>query len=436
MAGLTAAAALRRRGVPVRLFEAGPAIGGLASSVVDDEGYTYDFGAHFITNRLAAEIGVGAQCRDVVEYGEAVYLRGRSYSYPFGLVASPRYAASAIRERLRRNGTGGPAASAADWLRRTYGPALAAEVAMPLMEAWSGAPAEDLSAAVGDKFASSIVRTMWLKAAGGIVGRAVASGYCRERPESVKVWHVYPEGGVSLLARKLAGEVESVVEVRSPVDKILVEGERVVGVRVNGREIEASAVLSTAPVHILARLVEGTEAVRHLAQFRYRPMIFVNLRLQGRALLPDVVTWIPERRFPFFRVTEGPRSMPWTAPPGRTMLTVDIGCEQEDAVWSMADEQLGELCVEHLRELVPDVRQRYRGCRVLRTPIAYPVYLRAYERERRALESGTGVAGLHTIGRNGEFAHILLEDLYWRTLRVADRVAASYRVAAPAAVSD
>jgi len=25
------------------------------------------------------------------------------------------------------------------------------------------------------------------------------------------------------------------------------------------------------------------------------------------------------------------------------------------------------------------------------------------------------VAGLYSIGRNGEFAHILMEDVYWRT---------------------
>jgi hypothetical protein len=26
------------------------------------------------------------------------------------------------------------------------------------------------------------------------------------------------------------------------------------------------------------------------------------------------------------------------------------------------------------------------------------------------------VRGLHSIGRNGEFAHILMEDVYWRTV--------------------
>ena len=109
--------------------------------------------------------------------------------------------------------------------------------------------------------------------------------------------------------------------------------------------------------------------------------------------------------------------MPWLAPPGKTMITVDIGCEVGDTFWGMAEEQLGEICLEHLQAIIPDARRRYLGCRALRTPIAYPVFLKEYEQDRLALEQSTGVDGLYSIGRNGEFAHILMEDVYWRTLR-------------------
>jgi len=418
MAGLTAASALRRQGVPVRLFEAGREIAGLAASFVDEEGFSFDFGAHFITNRLAAAIGVGAACRDVRYYGESVVLKGKTYSYPFGLAASPRFLASAAGRRGR--GVFGRKApeTAAEWLYESYGDALAEQVAIPIMEAWSGASADRLAASVGEKFGHGIGHTMLMKLATRVLKKAVASGYCNEQRESVHVWHVYPEGGVSLLCKKMAEGLEDVLQLQSPVQKIIVDSGRVVAVRVNGQEVAASAVMSTAPVHILSKLVEGTTALQHLARFRYRPMVFVNLRLRGRGLMQDVVTWVPEREFPFFRVTEAPSSMPWLAPPGKTMLTVDIGCETSDPVWSMPEEQLGELCLEHLRHMIPDIRDRYLGCRVLRTPIAYPVYLKEYEEERLALKRSTGVDGLYSIGRNGEFSHMLLEDLYWRTLKV------------------
>jgi oxygen-dependent protoporphyrinogen oxidase len=434
MAGLTAAVALRRRGIPVRLFEAGREIAGLATSFIDEEGFSFDFGAHFITNRLAAAVGVGETCRDVHYYGESVFLKGNTYSYPFGLAMSPRFFGSAVAERGRNALRRERPSTAADWFRANYGARLAEEVAIPLTEAWSGASADELAPSVGEKFGHGIAHTMFLKLATRVLGKAVASGYCNEQPESVHVWHVYPEGGVSLLCRKLAAELDGVIQLQSPVQQIIVDAGRVAAVRVNGQEIEAAAVLSTAPVHILARLVEGTTALQHLARFRYRPMAFVNLRLRGRNLLSDVVTWTPERQFPFFRLTEAPGSMPWLAPPGKTLITADLGCEVNDPVWSADDAQLGELCVEHLGPLIPDVRERYLGCRVLRTPIAYPVFLKEYEEERLALQRSTGVAGLYSIGRNGEFAHLLMEDLYWRTLRVIPQVVAWLRSPVPAEV--
>jgi protoporphyrinogen oxidase len=108
--------------------------------------------------------------------------------------------------------------------------------------------------------------------------------------------------------------------------------------------------------------------------------------------------------------------MPWLAPPGKSVLTVDLGCEVNDPVWSSPDDRLVELCLDHLTPIVRDARQRFLGAQVLRTPIAYPVYLSEYESDRLHLRQSTGVKGLYSIGRNGEFAHILMEDVYWRTL--------------------
>ena len=48
------------------------------------------------------------------------------------------------------------------------------------------------------------------------------------------------------------------------------------------------------------------------------------------------------------------------------------------------------------------------------------------EDDRQRLEQGTGVEGLYSIGRNGEFAHILMEDAYWRTLRRVGQLVSSW----------
>jgi protoporphyrinogen oxidase len=417
LAGLTAATYLRRHGVPIIVFEAGPHVAGLARSFQDADGFTYDFGAHFITNRLAAAVGCSATCRDMARYGETVWLRGRPYRYPFGLMRSPRLLASAVVSRTKGLFDRGPPRSAAEWYAAKYGQRLADEVACPLTEAWSGVPAGELAAAVGQKFASSIPRTILLRTVGWLTKRTVSVGYCGTVPESPHVWHVYPDGGIGAVCERLADEVRDEIRTKTPVEAIHVDRDRVVGVRAGGRDYAASAVVSTAPVHVLPKLVQGTAKLLPLARFRYRPMVFVNLRFTGRGLLPDVVNWVPDRSSPFFRLTETGTALPWLVPEGKTLITADIGCAVGDAMWTMPDEELGRLCIEHLGVLIPDAARRYLGCAVLRTPLAYPVYQLDYEEDRQGFERSTGVEGLYSVGRNGEFAHILMEDVYWRTRR-------------------
>ena len=418
LAGLTAANFLHSRGVPFVLYEAGKKIAGLAASFKDEEGFSYDFGAHFITNRLAEAVGVADECLTVRHYGEMVWLGGKTYGYPFGLMKIPRMTLSGVKAKLKSltNGHATPA-SAAEWFRAAYGAALADEVALPLIEAWSGARAEDLSAAVGESLPGSIVKTWYLKAASRVTRRAVACGYSREKPEMASVYHVYPKKGVATLCEKLAEGIEDKIKLESPVEEIIVENGKAVAVRAAGETQAVSAIVSTAPANILAKLVKGTDALRDFGKFRYRPMIFVNMKFTGRGLLPDTVLWFPEREFPFFRLTEATLSMPWLAPEGKTIITVDIGCEKGDEFWEMSEADLTELCLKHLTKIIPNAREKFLGAKTLKTPIAYPVFLDEYERERKAFEKSTGVENLLSIGRNGEFAHIFMEDVYWRTRR-------------------
>jgi oxygen-dependent protoporphyrinogen oxidase len=418
MAGLTAANYLGRNNIPFVLYESGKKIAGLAASFKDDEGFTYDFGAHFITNRLADAIGVSSQCRLVKHYGEAVWLKGKTYSYPFGLVRIPRMTLSWIAGQVRSMRNGYVPSSAAEWFHKRYGAALADEIALPLLEAWSGAPAGNLSPAVGDGlFGGSIAKTFYLKAVGKLTGKAIACGYNREKPETANVWHVYPNDGISTLCEKLAERLDEFIKLESPVEEILVENERVVGVKVKGEFQEVSAVISTAPANILSKLVKGTDALKEASGFRYRPMVFINMRFEGRGLLPDTVMWFPEKEFPFFRLTEATLSMPWLAPEGKTMITVDIGCEKDDEIWSMDEKKLAELCLKNLESIIPGARKKYLGSNVLRTPIAYPVFLNEYEKQRQNFEQTTNIENLLSIGRNGEFSHMFMEDVYWRTLK-------------------
>jgi len=422
IAGLTAANYLKENDIPFILYEAGSKIAGLAASFKDEDGFSHDFGAHFITNRLANAIGVGSECLLVKHYGEAVWLRGKSYNYPFGLMQIPRMSLNFLKTKIKTFNNKQKPNSAAEWFSLRFGNAVANEVALPLLEAWSGAPAEYLSPSVGESLPGSIINTLYLKISGMVTGRAVSCGYNREMPEKPSVWHVYPKGGVSTLCTKLAEGLEDSIKLESPVTEILIENEKVVAVRVKGEIQNVAAVISTAPANILAKLVKGTDSLQSVARFRFRPMVFVNMRFEGRKLLPDTVLWFPEKEFPFFRLTEVTRSMPWLAPEGKSIITVDIGCQKDDEFWTMDEEKLTQICLENLESVIPNVREKFIGSNVLRTPIAYPVFLNEYEKERQNFEQSTNIDNLLSIGRNGEFAHRFMEDIYWRTRKKVDKL--------------
>lgn len=413
LAGLVAAMELRGRGQRVRLFEAASEVGGLARTMVDDDGFSYDFGAHFITNRLADQLAASHLCRTVAQYGEDVVIDDKVYRYPYGLARRADFVRSFVAQQMRRDRK--VPQSARDVLIERFGEALTEAVAQPLIEAWSGAEGDRLAPAVVDKFDEGVLKTLYLKAAGKITGRAVTIGYTRERPSSVRVYHVYPRGGLGSLMAYVAERLRSVIELESRVQAIYVTGARVTGIRVNDEDISVKAVVSTAPVHVLPKLVVGSDLLDGYAQFRYRPMISVNLRMKGRGLLTNTVQWFPGAATPYFRLTEASLSMPWLAPEGKTIVTADIGAFVGDEMWSMDDADLAALCLDHVAATVPGAKERFLGSRVVRIPLAYPIFLNAYESVRQAFEGGLPIDGLVTVGRNGEFAHILMEDVYWRT---------------------
>lgn len=387
IAGLVAAREFARRGADVTVYEAAGSVAGMASTRRDPDGFAYDLGGHFITNRLAAALGVSAACRPIRRYDERVELDGRYPRYPMGLLAVPRFVAGALRARTRPQP---PAASAAERFAQLYGAALAAEVAIPLVEAWSGVPAGELAPSVVDKIPSSLVETVYLRAATRVTGRPIAIGYCGTQPQSTSVWQVYPEHGVGWMCGQLARPLGDRIALETPVQKVFVQDGRVVGVRAGDREVDADVVVSTAPVDKLPRIVDGAPALERFARFRFRPLVFVNLKMVGSDLLPAVLTWFPRGR-PFFRLTEATQAMPWLAPEGKTVVLAELGASIGDERWTAPDDRLVEECLDGLDGIVPDARARFLGAVVQRSPIAYPVFHRGYEADRQALEHSTGV---------------------------------------------
>lgn len=377
IAGLTAALHLKNHRIPFVLFESSEAVAGLMKSERDEEGFTYDCGVHFLTNRLAAAVGMSRDCQPMVRYGETVHVRGRCFAYPLGLLSSPKYLSSALIGKSM-SVFASAATTARQYYSSQYGSRLAEEIAIPLTEAWSGANGDQIAAAVGQKFSTGLARMMMLRIAARMTKRVIGIGYASTIVESTNSWHVYPRGGIATVCHRIAEKVQENVQLNRKVERIDVEDETVKSIVVNGELLPVSGVISTAPVHVLPTLVHGTDALAGLEKFEYRAMIFVNLKLNGPSGLTDVVTWVPERDYPFFRLSDIGMGLPWLVPEGKSQITCDIGCFINEATWAKSDEALTNDCLEALEQMIPGIRPRFCGSRVVRVPLAYPIFRTEY----------------------------------------------------------
>ena len=245
--------------------------------------------------------GGAARCATTAR---SVRVDGKDHAYPTGLLTVPRYvrvapcaaACSATPSRRPRWPSASGGSTARSWPTRSR---------IPLVEAWSGVSAEELAPSVADKIPQSIPQTLRLRFAARRLNRAVAIGYCGSKPQSASVYHVYPQKGVATLCEASPTSSRAWSSCRPRSRRCTSKTASAVGLRAGGRDLDASAVISTAPISVLPKLVEGTDALEPYRAFRFRGLVLVNLKLKGRGLLPDTMMWFPQGDYSFFRLMRG-----------------------------------------------------------------------------------------------------------------------------------
>src|SRR5690606_12756232 len=139
----------------------------------------------------------------------------------------------------------------------------------------------------------------------------------------------------------------------------------------------------------------------------------------NRSPLNSVVTWFPARNVPFLRITCTSAAAPWTVPADMVSLVVDYA--HDDGVKSIeSDDVLIQRCLQDLGDCLHAKFDLIAG-KVNHIRFAYPVFdienEPLFERIQSALPFG-----MKSVGRNGEFEHILMEDVMLRTHRLVDQL--------------
>ncbi len=323
LTGISAAIHLGAAAQPWVLFEREARLGGHARTDERD-GFRFDKTGHWLHLR---DPGVKKMVADLLPDGMAsvarkakVFSHGALTRYPFqaNLHGLPpeviKECLLGVIEAKARPEAGEPA-NFEEYCLRHFGAGISKHFMIPYNEKLWGVHPREITAAWCSRFVP-------LPNLEQIVAGAVGAG----PPEmGYNVSFVYPkQGGIETFTRALTTRMAG-GEVHTGATPDVIDYRKRV-VTVGGEEIPYRAVVASIPLPELLRRMPGLppDIEAHAARLRCTTLRYLNVATRTRP--PEDWHWIyvPERKYPFYRVGIFTNAMPSMAPAGQSSLYVEL----------------------------------------------------------------------------------------------------------------
>lgn len=300
------------------LLEAAAGPGGLASSVVDDVGFTWDLGGHVVFSHYGEFDALlhEAMGEEIWSHERSSYVRfgDRWIPYPFqnNLRHLPDDVVAECLEGLRRApGSGnGAAADFATWMRAVFGDGITRHFMAPYnFKVWA-TRGEHMSAG-------------WIAERVAVIDYERVAENVREGRDDL-AWgpnnkFVFPAvGGTGEIYRRIAARLAERIRYESPV--AAVDAGRRILTTAGGERIAYDALVSTMPLDKLVQTIQDSpQALRDAAgALRHNGVYMVGVGYETP--LADDKSWMyfPDPEVPFYRATNFAKYSPANVPESDT----------------------------------------------------------------------------------------------------------------------
>ncbi len=402
LTGLSAAWHLRRAGVTCRLLERRGEVGGHATTL-EDEGFRFDRTGHLLhlrdeeirglVERLLGDRLLRVQRRSRV-YSHGVYTRYPFQANTYGL--PPEVAHECVMGFLEAKRTPPPREpeNFEAFCLAHFGPGFSRHFLVPYNEKLWGVSPREISAAWCQRFVP-------LPSVEDVIAGAVG---LHDRELGYNASFVYPRGGIGELAEALAAEVGEVELRRSP--RWIDPERRVVGLE--DEEIRYERLISTAPLDTLGGLLRGAppEVTGAFRRLRCTDLYYLDVALDGPILQDLHWVYVPEPRYPFYRVGCYSNFSPELAPPGGASLYVELSDRRPPDLATVGPE-----VIRHLTEMrLIEGPRAVRFLRARHLTHAYVIFDHSYFGALGALEPYLAARGIQSTGRYGGWNYSSMED--------------------------
>jgi protoporphyrinogen oxidase len=414
-AGLTAAYALSKRGIPATVLEADRTVGGIARTV-NYKGFLFDIGGHrFFTkwdevSRIWNEI-LGNKFLERPRLSR-IYYRKKFFFYPLqarnalfglGIFESVRILFSYLRAKLFPTGQ---EENFEQWVTNRFGRRLYEIFFKTYTEKVWGVPCTTIRA----EWAAQRIRGLSLIT-------AVRSALLKTNTNIVKTlidrFH-YPERGPGQMWEMLTDHLrkqEYPVLMERPVVRICHSEKRATHLVVKGPDGDESHAgtdfISSMPIRDLVNALDppAPKEIREAAnRLRYRDFLIVSLIVNRRDVMPDNWLYVHESRVRVGRIQNFKNWSPAMVPdPNKTCLGMEYFVFENDDLWSSSDEKLIALAKRELASLGLAREDEINDGAVVRVPKAYPMYDDAWSDQVDAIRGylEKHLPNLQLVGRNG-----------------------------------
>jgi protoporphyrinogen oxidase len=401
LTGISAALHLRRAWM---LFEREAELGGLVVTRQRD-GYFFDRTGHWLhlrddgMKKLVAETLPGEMA--VVERRARIFSHGATTLYPFqaNLFGLPPEVVKecllgVIEAKLE------PAAAEPrnfeEYCLRHFGKGISRHFMIPYNQRLWGVSPREITAAWCSRFVP--LPELEQVVAGAVGAKAGSLGY--------NATFSYPkQGGIQTFARALAGRLDPAqVHTRTALDELDLQRREVV---VGGERVPYAAVVSTLPLPELLKRIAGLPPAieTRAGQLRCTTLRYLDLATRTRPLADWHWVYVPEARFPFYRVGIYSNAAPTMAPPGCGSFYVELadrGPVTEAAVRASAQGLVEMGAIASPQDvLFADARE---------IDYAYVVFDDNYYAATREIHAFLEAHGIFSRGRYGSWTYNAMED--------------------------